>query len=468
MAPKKAEKVRRPKSEAEAVYFLSLTVRNIRCFGDAPQKLDLSDRNGHPAQWTLILGNNGTGKTTLLQLLSGFDGVEVDSQESKQWRSSEPRWWASFAHRRIEWFIRRSPIDQANFSAETATQVGGLQHGDLIGRSVFSIDRDARGFPSVLGHESTIPDGVQCEDLPRCFGYSAARRNNNEDLSSDRKWWESDPTANLFDDDASLCNAEEWLRELDYSASKESEIAERQRERFKQVQRLLIDLLPDVSDIRITTPSRLRPTPEVEFKTHYGWVPYESISHGYQTMVSWVVDFASRLVGSARDDSNPLAQPAVCLIDEIDLHLHPTWQREVVSYLTERFPNTQFIATAHSPLIVQAATSVNANVAVLRRVGDHVVIDNDPEIVRGWRLDQILASDLYNVPARAPDVQAKIDERRKILEKPKLSKGDKQKLKELEAEIGLLPVGETREQIRAMELLQDSVSALKSAVEREA
>ncbi len=54
-----------------------------------------------------------------------------------------------------------------------------------------------------------------------------------------------------------------------------------------------------------------------------------------------------------------------------------------MSYLTERFPNTQFIVTAHSPLLVQAAT--DATLVVLRRKGDHVIIDNTPKAISGWR-----------------------------------------------------------------------------------
>jgi hypothetical protein len=52
------------------VYFKSLIVRNVRCFGDEPQTLNLTTPDGKQwAKWTIILGNNGTGKSTLLQLL---------------------------------------------------------------------------------------------------------------------------------------------------------------------------------------------------------------------------------------------------------------------------------------------------------------------------------------------------------------------------------------------------------------
>jgi hypothetical protein len=48
--------------QAPAAYFLSLELQNVRCFGEPPQSLDLSDGNGKPAQWTILLGNNGTGE----------------------------------------------------------------------------------------------------------------------------------------------------------------------------------------------------------------------------------------------------------------------------------------------------------------------------------------------------------------------------------------------------------------------
>ena len=54
--------------------------------------------------------------------------------------------------------------------------------------------------------------------------------------------------------------------------------------------------------------------------------------------------------------------------------------------------------TSHSPLIVQAAEAVNANIVVCRKDGDKVIIDNNPEEVKGWRIDQILISDLFDLP----------------------------------------------------------------------
>jgi ABC-type molybdenum transport system ATPase subunit/photorepair protein PhrA len=59
-------------------YVLSMTVENLRCFGPK-QTLNLSNGKGQPAQWTIILGENGTGKTTLLQAIVGFELVKIQA-----------------------------------------------------------------------------------------------------------------------------------------------------------------------------------------------------------------------------------------------------------------------------------------------------------------------------------------------------------------------------------------------------
>ena len=166
------------------------------------------------------------------------------------------------------------------------------------------------------------------------------------------------------------------------------------------------------------------------------------LSHGYQTLIAWMVDFASRMVDRYPDSPDPLAEPAVVLVDEIDLHLHPTWQRELIGYLTERFPNTQFIATAHSPLIVQAAS--DANIALLKREGDHVEIEQRRGgHSRTGAVDQILTSDLFGLemPGRRRSTSL-LKRRKELLTRPKLSKAAQKELTEIEAKIGDLPTGE--------------------------
>lgn len=110
-------------------------------------------------------------------------------------------------------------------------------------------------------------------------------------------------------------------------------------------------------------------------------------------------------------------------------------------------------------MIVQGA--VGANIAVLRREGDHVVIDNDVKSIRGWRVDQILASDLFDLPsARPPDLDEKLKRRIELLSQPALTDADKREVERLDTEIGDLPSGESSDDARSMLKLAEQTREL--------
>jgi len=69
-------------------------------------------------------------------------------------------------------------------------------------------------------------------------------------------------------------------------------------------------------------------------------------------MLALVMDFARRLAQANPHLENPLEAEAILMINELDLHLHPTWQQKIIPDLRKVFPNTQIIATTHSPEIV--------------------------------------------------------------------------------------------------------------------
>jgi len=277
---------------------------------------------------------------------------------------------------------------------------------------------------------------------------------------------EGSSTISLFQDTEPLPNAEEWLYSLDYAAKSGKEVA---RKKLSQVSSVLSDsdegILPDVDDLRFRESEDDTSPPYVEFHTYYGWVTLDQLSLGYRTMIAWVVDLARRLFERYPDSDNPLTEPAVCLVDEIDLHLHPRWQRKIIEFLGDRFKNTQFIVTAHSPLVVQAAQ--DANIALLKRVenpdgDDYVEIHNDMEPVGNLRVDQILTSDLYGLEsARPPQLDRLLEERQEILAKSELTKEDEKRLDEIEEGIGDLPAGETKEQREAMDFIKDVADRLE-------
>jgi predicted ATP-binding protein involved in virulence len=425
------------------VYFLSFELKNVLCFREK-QRLDLSDGNGRPAQWTVILGDNGSGKTTLLRCLTALE-TTVKIHDKKE-RFVNP------IRKNVPWrelSILKS--QNANFKASlirntklSDTVISDLNQGEHVNVAI--------GLSPYLNSHSASNFSYTC------YGYGATRRSGetslNESLSSEN--W-----ASLYSDNIDLINVEEWFLQTDYAIkSATGEIKQHLERQFDQIKEVLKQILPDIEDIQVAPVDENHSYPAAEFKTPYGWVRFSSLGLGYRTMVAWMVDLAMRLFQRYPDSEDPLAEPAIVLVDEIDLHLHPKWQRTIISYLTERFPNTQFIVTAHSPLIVQAAQ--NANIVLLKREGDHVVIENNPDIVKNWTVDQVLTS-VYDMPtARPADVEKFILQRRELLAKSKLTKKDQAELKQLEEQIGSLPTGESQADLRAMDIIRRAAKYLET------
>jgi predicted ATP-binding protein involved in virulence len=441
---------------AEAVtpppaYFRSLTIENVRCFGPK-QTLDLSDGKGRPAQWTIILGNNGVGKTTILHSLVAITPAEDQFSQAKKF--VEPKGTQGLIFDETGNFRRLGNLN-LELLISAAFVIGSKltenNNGEYIEDFSF-IDYGSSQRWSLEKYERL--GNIQC------FGYGASRRMGETSLSEKG---EDHPFASLFSEDVALINGEEWLLQADYAAhtAKDAVIRRRARKRRDDIKEVLIKLLPEVTDIRFGQLTKEQLKPRVEVETPYGWVSIKDLSLGYKTLIAWMVDFASRMFDLYPESADPLAEPAVVLVDEIDLHLHPKWQRELIKFLSELFPNTQFIATTHSPLVVQAAT--DANLVVLRREGDHVVIDNDVESVEGWRVDQILTGEPFELEsARPPKYDELLAARRAILSKSRLNTKDKARLRDIEAEIGDLPAGETPQEMKALDIIARAAARLEN------
>lgn len=437
-----------PGQKPPPAYFLSLEIENIRCFGPR-QTLDLSDGEGWPARWTILLGDNGAGKTTLLECLYNLQLQEIPgkSAEAHIDKHMDGRFLLGACRGTLEGQLKSRVAFGSRLQEAGSAEEAVLEHAfRREGRTGEPVD-----FSTQWSEKRDLL-GLQC------YGYDAGRRLGHGALEGENGNGGGYP----FDDGARLINASEWLLQADYAANQEMEDGGRWARRRDKVLALLKEVLPDVEGIRFEVAERdaWHPQPRVLFKTFSGEVPLSSLSLGYRTLAAWMVDLASRLCSRYPDSENPLAEPAIVLVDEIDLHLHPTWQRRLLTELSARFPNTQFIATAHSPLVVQAAE--DANVAVLRREGDHVVIDNDPGVIRGWRVDQVLVSDLFGLPSsRPPKYDEKIKRQRALLRKDALSEAEKEELRGLDEEVLSLPLSSSKEDEQALEIIRRAARAIE-------
>lgn len=366
-----------------SVWFAGISLENVRCFGKK-QSIQFVGKNGKACQWNLILGDNGAGKSTVLMGLCASLDV-IDS-----------------IYPTPDYFIRTGASSaQIGILAETSSAVR------LGGSLKFRADTDKSVGSSFA---SDFRDAMLSTPL---FAYGAKRRMSVEGISGSQKM----KIASLWFD-APVLNAEEWLAQAELISLKDNS----QKNLFERVKTMLLRLFEgEIRDIKIEVnggPKKIN----VLFQTHYGWVPLHELSLGYKTLVAWMVDMAAGLLDFYPTSPDPLAEPAICLVDEIHLHLHPRFQREMIGFLTRLFPKTQFIVTAHSPLIVQAAADVDANIILLKREGSEVVVHQDPTMVKNWRVDEVLTSDLFGLDTPlSPKSDEKMERRRALLRKNDLT-----------------------------------------------
>lgn len=425
------------------LYLKKLVIENVRCFG-TKQKIDFTDSDGKISQWTVILGDNGTGKTSILRSIVSLLpspqsflvkrnhlDTEYDLSINNGWRNA--------------WDLKHKDGEK-----ESKLSLTIVETENAFGENTDDPEMD---LSFSLSHKRSNSDNYNQETSKLdtrlfspvfCFAYGANRKMAEKSLSDESF---SNTSETLFKDDALLQNSSEYFLRLDYETAK----SRKGSEELHRVKELLLKVLPDgVQDIQVVKSGRLQR--EVQVKTAFGWVKLNELSLGYKTTIAWLIDFATKMIVYHHISKTPFAEPAILILDEIDLHMHPAWQREIIDKLTRIFSKTQFIVTAHSPLIAQAA--LNSNLALLRRTGDHIRIINEPEIVKSWRIDQVLTSDLFGLKDSRDTKTAKIlSKRRTLLLKDDLNANEQQKLKELESELDEIPIAETAEYIKAMEIV---------------
>jgi predicted ATP-binding protein involved in virulence len=137
-------------------------------------------------------------------------------------------------------------------------------------------------------------------------------------------------------------------------------------------------------------------TREITVHTDDGDVPLESLSQGTISLISWVGVLLQRLYEVSRADETPRERYALVLIDELDAHMHPTWQTSIVGELSRTFTKVQFIATTHSPLVVRGMAA-NQVVRFKRDANGHVERVEVPDDMTMGRADQVLAGALFDV-----------------------------------------------------------------------
>lgn len=137
----------------------------------------------------------------------------------------------------------------------------------------------------------------------------------------------------------------EWLQAVQAQMNE----LPRYKNLFLALEKAVERFLPGYQDLRVK-PGK---PPRLLLGHGQDTLPLHKLSDGERGVLAIVLDLTRRLAQANEDLTDPAAEgQAVVLIDELDLHLHPLWQRQIISRLTATFPKVQFIATTHSPQIL--------------------------------------------------------------------------------------------------------------------
>jgi predicted ATP-binding protein involved in virulence len=156
------------------------------------------------------------------------------------------------------------------------------------------------------------------------------------------------------------------------------------------------------------------------------------LSDGERGLLALAGDLARRLAITYPDSAEPLHEAGLVLIDEIELHLHPEWQRIIIQRLTQTFPGCQFIVTTHSP---QVLSNVQPECIHILAIEDDNVVVKRPERSYGRDSNRIL-EDIMGVSKRPPEIEARILELFRIIHEGELDRA-KDLIQDLATEIGI-------------------------------
>lgn len=400
-----------------------LSLENIRCFDKVSIKF-------HDYKWVTLLSQNGSGKSSLLQamalLLAGPEGALKLAPRPVGWLRDEEQ------AGKISIRVHQSENDPGKFGSERITKSFGYSYF-LTGGKKLSVRNKVYTEPGVHEHvEKRLTWLRQNAYVSKgtgwfAVGYGAFRRLTR---SSQIIVPSLEPQARFtnfitqFNEEEPLSAFERWMVYLDYRIAKEKDKeASRQRELgIVAINKLLPEL---VSFDSVTSEGRIL------FDVDGIKVPTIALSDGYRSVLALAGDLVWRLIQAFPDSKDPLKEDGVVLIDELDIHLHPMWQRDIAGWLRQQFPNLQFIVATHSPLIAAGAGDQALTLRFTLKDGKSIV--ESVKNISSMNVDRILQSEAFGlVSPYSPQTQQKIDRYDNLIRKgANTSNKEKEELKQL-------------------------------------
>jgi uncharacterized protein (TIGR02646 family) len=389
----------RPPQAAEPVigrggYIEWVEIRNFKAISEL--RINFPHGTAERMGWKVLLGENGAGKSSILQAIAlALVGPHVSKRLL-----------------RPDKMLHRLPgRDKRADEGVIRVQLSKAPHP-------IELKFNAKGY--------SYPEGSHhpTDLLFRAYGATRLlprqrRRPSSKDPAISR-------AANLFNPFTPVCDANAWLANL------------KTKEAFASAALSLKDLLRIPKDVWLH-----RDRGRVVVPLNGVKVMLDELSAGYESILVLAVDVMSAVHGTQYDMS---LTAGIVLLDEIDAHLHPRWKMEIVPALRRCFPNIQFVVTTHEPLCLRGLE--DNEIALMRREGRDIVVEDDLPSPVGLRVDQLLTSSLFGLHSTIdPELDSKFVEYYALLAKhdTELSESQRNRLGELKKELsGVGILGHTR------------------------
>jgi hypothetical protein len=342
------------------MYIRSLTVKNLKRLRDFTLNLT---RDGRPQMWTVLIGENGTGKTSILQAIAlAAAGPQATSLAG-----------ISFAHLRDRRQKGKMSIE-ADFAFTPSSLAEPELHPllkpplpeGLYLRSEVTLDPKETVLRTSASYaDPTQPSLVAADPLDRArarntrlwfvIGYGVHRTLPESGRVPDLSRSSVDRMKPLFDPGYPLTSTSF----MSHYGSRQAKA----RVYSNVLKRAIINtgVLPaDVANLELRGYGGVSKAADLlerdRFQQTMGTdtvkVPGLGLAHGHQSTIAWVADLVGHILLEADTEIAPEEFEGLVLIDEIDLYLHPTWQAGLIPALRKTFPRLQFIATTHSPVVL--------------------------------------------------------------------------------------------------------------------
>jgi hypothetical protein len=404
------------------MYIRRILLNNIKGFDQA--ELDFCPDGADYPGWSVITGDNGSGKTALLRAIS----MAILGPDDARQLLPDLRGWVAHDERRGTISVEIKPDHDVDRTEKGGYPVKGTFWAEVeidAGTPVPTIrSTDVRANKkkgATNGPWSPVTTGWFA------VAYGPFRRLHGTSPDAQRVMMipgRIPRFGTLFREDATLGEAEQWIMDLQYKSA----VDQRQAEMT-----MLTSLLALIRDNFLRLGARVE-----EVDSDGVWLrdgadrrmPLGDMSEGYRSTLAMLVDlyrhmvtvYGPDVVSEGQDGRIVVDKPGVVLIDEVDTHLHPDWQRDIGFWLKGHFPSVQFIVTSHSPLVCPAADG--GRLYHLPRPGTgrpFRLRRDDYERVVAGRPDEILLTPAFGMEhTRSPDAVRK-RERHALLVSKRLS-----------------------------------------------